>query len=190
MSFMGNTKTENLKLNIDALGQKIFYYQGETLMELLNMNMIKSVQADGRSFIFKDGMLCEICENENGIVMINWKFKNVNVGSKGALGFTTQAKVEVLRTYDLDAAYTLQNFGRYAEQGTYSAEVWKKKGDNTYFFSIGGTEYKVKKLKDIYKAFPDVSKQLKAFVKANQLTMENAADAVLVIDHLRTLVAN
>ncbi len=185
---MGNTKTEHLKMNIDALGQKIFYYQGETLMELVNMNMVKSVEADGRSFIFKDGMLCEICENENGVILINWKFRNVNVGSRGAMGFTTQAKVEVLRTYDLDAAYTLQNFGRYAEQDTYSTEVWKKKGDNTYFFSIEGTEYKVKKLKDLYKAFPDAAKQLKSFAKSNQLTMENAADAVRIIDYLRTLL--
>lgn len=62
------------------------------------------------------------------------------------------------------------------------------KGDNTYFFYIGGREYKARRLKDLYKAFPGQSAELKAYVKENQYTLEKAQQAFKVISYLKTLV--
>ena len=74
------------------------------------------------------------------------------------------------------------------EDGSYSSiEVWQRKGDNTYFFTLDGTEYKVKRLKDLYKAFPDKAPALKEFVKEKKYTMENAQQALSVIAYLKTL---
>ncbi|MBP5689860.1 MAG: hypothetical protein J6W74_02990 [Bacteroidales bacterium] len=191
ISFRGYSRPEQVVMNIDAKGQKILYLQGETLMELTNAFMIDSLIVEGRKFVMKDGLLCEELALQSGTLYVNWKLKNVNKGSRGALGATTQAKVEVLHSYEFTPAtpFPVNDWHLYSEDGDGgSVEIWERKGDNTYFFSIDGTEYKVKKLKDIYNAFPDVAKQLKSFAKSNQLTMENAADAIRVIEHLRTLL--
>lgn len=179
--------TALVSLNFDALGQKLFYYDGDVLMEMTNMNMIRTLVAGERVFVMKDGRLCEVLDHATGPVLVNWKFKNVNTGNKGALGATTQAKVELLSGYQWDGPYATTYWGKYKEQGLYSQEVWKKKNDNTYYITIKGQEYKVKLLKDLYKAFPEHAAELKAFAKANKLMMVNAEDAFKVFDYLHKL---
>lgn len=177
----------DIGINFDALGQKIYYYEGETLMELTNMVQISNIKVGDRVFVMKEGLLCEVFDREGGPVLVNWKFKNVNLGSKGALGATTQAKVERLRNYEFSPGYTVADWRTSTDQDRYSLEVWQKKNDNTYFISIGGKQCAVKRLKDLYKAFPDKSKELKAYAKANKLTMLNAEDAFKMFDYLNSI---
>ena len=166
-----NRSEEVVRMNFDALNQKIFYYEGETLMELTNLNMVSRLEADDRTFVVHDDLLCEVIEREKGRVLVNWKFKNVNTGSVGALGATTQSKVEALHS-----------------RSEHSQEMWQKKNDNTYFFTVGDQEYRVKRLKDLYKAFPQHAAALKAFAKENELTMTNADDAFRMFDYLWSIL--
>ena len=166
-----NRSVADVRLNFDALSQTVYYYDGETLMELTNLNMVSRIEADGRTFVVHDDRLCEAIEREKGRVLVNWKFKNVNTGSVGALGATTQSKVEALHS-----------------RSEHSQEMWQKKNDNTYFFSVGDREYCVKRLKDLYKAFPAQAAALKAFDKENELTMTNADDAFRMFDYLWSIL--
>ena len=146
--FIGNPRLEKLRLNFDMLSQKLLYMEGETLMEITNMPMIQSVVTDDRQFLMKEGMLCEIITAGDSQVLVNWKVKKVNVGSRGALGATTQAKVEVLRSYEFETPYTITDFRKPTEQDTHSLEVWRQRNDNTYFVYLGGQEYKIRYLKE------------------------------------------
>lgn len=166
-----NRSVADVRLNFDALSQTVYYYDGETLMELTNLNMVSRIEADGRTFVVHDDRLCEAIEREKGRVLVNWKFKNVNTGSVGALGATTQSKVEALHS-----------------RSEHSQEMWQKKNDNTYYFSVGDREYCVKRLKDLYKAFPAQAAALKAFAKENELTMTNADDAFRMFDYLWSIL--
>ena len=166
-----NRSVADVRLNFDALGQTVYYYDGNTLMELTNLNMVSRLEADGRTFVVHDDRLCEAIEREKGRVLVNWKFKNVNTGSVGALGATTQSKVEALHS-----------------RSEHSQEMWQKKNDNTYYFSVGDREYCVKRLKDLYKAFPAQAAALKAFAKENELTMTNADDAFRMFDYLWSIL--
>ena len=186
--FIGNTRVEKLKLNFDMISQKVLYLDGETLMEITNMPMIQTIVTEDRSFIMRQGMLCEIKGNDDFQVLVNWKVKKVNVGSKGALGATTQAKVEVLRSYEFDTAYTITDFRKPTEQDIHSLEVWRQKNENTYFVSIGGEEHKIQYLKDLYKEYPAQAKKLKAYAKENKLTMVNAEDAFKMFEYLFNLI--
>ena len=186
--FVGQRNPETVNMNFDMMSQKILYTEGETLMEITNMNMIQTLVAGDRKFVMKDGLFCEILDKDDRQVLVNWKFKKVNVGSKGALGATTQAKVEVLRSYEFDTAYTITDWRKPTEQGIHSLEVWRQRNDNTYFLRMGGTEYKIKYLKDLYKTFPAQKKSLKAFAKENKLTMLNAEDAFRMFDYLDSLL--
>ena len=157
ISFKGFSRPERVAMNIDALGQKIYYLQGETLMELTNAAMIDSIKVSGSTFVMKEGLLCERMAWQNDTVYVNWKLKKVNKGSKGALGAVTQAKVEVLHSYEFTPAtpFPVSDWHLYSEDGDGSGvEVWQRKNDNTYFFYADGAEYKAKRLKDLYTAFP------------------------------------
>ncbi len=192
ISFRGFSRPEKVVMNIDAMGQKIFYLQGETLMELTNASMIDSIRVEGKKFVMKEDLISEELAWPGDTVYVNWKLKNVNKGSKGALGATTQAKVEVVQSFEFSPAtpFPVADWHRYSmdEDGAPgSVEVWQRKNDNTYFFTLDGTEYKVKRLKDLYKAFPDKAPALKEYVKEKKYTMENAQQALSVIAYLKTL---
>ena len=142
-------------------------------MELTNPEMIRVLKAGERSFVMKEGLLCEVIGRDSGPVFVNWKLKKVNVGSKGALGATTQAKVEVVNARANDVQ-----------------EIWVQKNENTYFFSVGDKECRnIRRLKDLYKAFPERAGQLKEYARKNKLTMTSADDAFRMIDYLRSLYA-
>jgi len=187
----GYSRPERVLMNIDAMGQRIFYFQGETLMELTNASMIDTLKVNGMKFVMKEDLLCEQMAWQNDTVYVNWKFKNVNKGSKGALGATTQAKVEVLHSYEFTPAtpFPVTDWHLYSEDGDGSGvEVWQRKNDNTYFFYADGAEYKAKRLKDLYTAFPQQAPALKAYVKEKKYTMENAQEALTVIAYLKSLL--
>ena len=186
--FVGNPRIEKLHMNFDMLSQKILYMEDDLLMEITNMGMIQNLVTEDRRFIIRDGLFCEVKSNEDIQVLVNWRVKKVNVGSKGALGATTQAKVEALRTYEFDTAYTVTDWRKPTEQSAHALEVWKQKSENTYFINMGDSEHKVKYLKDLYKAYPAQAKQLKAYAKANQLKMVNAEDAFKMFDYLYSLL--
>ena len=186
--FAGNPRIEKLHLNFDMLSQKILYVQDEVLMEITNMEMIQNLVTEDRRFIIRDGLLCEVKNNDDIQVLVNWRVKKVNIGSKGALGATTQAKVEALRTYEFDTAYTVTDWRKPTEQSAHALEVWKQKSENTYFINMDGTEYKIRYLKDLFKAYPAHAKQLKAYAKANELKMVNAEDAFKMFDYLHSLL--
>ena len=190
ITFKGYSRPEKVIMNIDALGQRIFYFQGETLMELTNASMIDTLKINGKKFVMKEALLCEQMAWQNDTVYVNWKFKRVNKGSKGALGFTTQAKVEVLHSFEFTPAtpFPVTDWHLYSEDGDgASVEVWTRKNDNTYFFTVAGVEYKAKRLKDLYQAFPEQAPALKAYVKEKKYTMENAQQALSVIAYLKSL---
>ena len=186
--FVGNPRIEDLHLNFDMLSQKLLYIDGETLMEITNMEMIQNLVTEDRRFIMRDGLFCEVKDNDNIQILVNWRVKKVNVGSKGALGATTQAKVEALRSYEFDTAYTVTDWRKPTEQSAHALEVWRQKNENTYFVNMGDGDHKIKYLKDLYKAYPAQAKELKVYAKANDLTMINAEDAFRMFNYLHSLL--
>lgn len=189
ISFRGFDRSEKVLMNIDAAGQRVLYIKGGTMMELTNGATMESLVINGKTFVMKGGLLCEQLAFHADTMYINWKFKKVNTGSVGALGAATQNKVDVLWT-NLGAGTPVEGEGRYYQMGEHATEIWERKSDNTYFFTAGGQEYKAKRLKDLYKAFPEQAPQLKAYVKEKKFTMENAQQALAVISYLKGLLTN
>ena len=173
----------DVKLNFDALGQKIVYYDGDNLMEMTNLPMLKVLEAADRVFVVKDGLLCEVFDRPGGPVLVNWRFREVNRGSKGALGLPTQGKVEAMRIspYDFTA---VDASSPEAVQGTYLADVWKKENANIYFISVGGKSFRIRSQRDLYKKFPSQTAQLKEFIGEHHLSFYKLDDALQILDQL------
>lgn len=178
----GSHRPQRARLNIDALGQRVFYFQGETLMELTQLHRLDSIRVGGHTFVVKDALLCEQVTVEGNPVWVNWKFDKVHKGSTGAMGITTQNNVEVLWTNPNDEPSAGE--GRYGSTGAFSPEVWENRSNNTYFFALDGKEYRVRRVKDLYRAFPEQAPALKAFVKENRYSMNNAQQALRILARL------
>ena len=69
------------------------------------------------------------------INVVDWLLKDVNIGSKGALGSVTQGSVHNLQMSDLGLNGT-EMYTPYASQKIGSTDVYRRKNDNTYYIKI------------------------------------------------------
>jgi len=175
-----------VKFNIDAACQKIYYYQGEVLMELVNLHLIDTIFVNDRRFVWKNDCLCEKVPLGNGEVYINWLLRSSFVGKEGAMGLTTQGKAETYYVPGLNSKYALETRGKYKDE----TEVWNTRNENTYYFSLEGKDLKVRRPKEIYKVFPQYEEELSSFIRKNNLVMTNANQALAIIGCLMTLSEN
>ena len=184
-----NGSTADVYWNFDTCYQKIYFLQGKNIMEMTNMESLVSLTSEDRKFVMHDGRLCEVIDRDGEQTLVNWKFRKVNKGSIGAMGATTQNKVEVLWSHLDEDEYVEGGINAF-QQGEHAREVWTERSDNTYYFEVDGVFCGAKRLKDLYKAFPEAAPQLKAFVKQNKLTMENADNALKVLHELRQILVS
>lgn len=165
-----NQSTADVELNFDTAGQTLYYIRGNDVMELTNLPDVRTLTVGDRHFVMHDGLLCEIYDLMGEKLLVNWKFRNVNKGSKGALGTTTQNRVDVLWTSGSRATEDDRT-------GEHSLDIWHLRCENTYFITVDGRDCRIRKVNDLYKAFPDVAPSLKAFARENRLLMTSAEDA-------------
>lgn len=168
-------------MNYDASRGKMFFKQGEDMMELTNVIMIDTVSWGERKFIPQYKRFWEVCKQKNGVVFVDWLLKDVHLGSKGAFGLPTQGKVETLKLADFSAG--APGGYSYDAQGTYSKDVWKRKNDNTYYFMYGGKLRKIKNEKQLRKLFKRHEEGIKNFADKNSIDMKEVEDALKLIDY-------
>ena len=178
-----NQSTADVDMNFDVMHQTLYYLRGSDVMELTNLYDVRTLTVGERNFVMHDGLLCEVEDLDGHKILVNWKFRNVNKGAKGALGSTTQNRVDVLWTSG-SRATTDDRTGEHA------LDIWQMRCENIYFITVDGQYYKVRKLKDLYKAFPAVAPQLKAYAKENRLLMTSADDSFRIFARLFELLGD
>lgn len=183
-----NRSKSSSEINFDMASQKLCFLQDGTVMEVTNTAIIKRILLPDRLLVMKEGLLCEMIPSEGDTVYVNWSMRNVNPGSKGVYGLPTQGQVQILSGLELDGRYSVANLGKYKEQDIYSKDIWTQKSDNTYFFTVGGKEYRAKYLKTLYDLFPEVKSALKNYARENKLNMSSAENAFKLIDFLQNTV--
>jgi hypothetical protein len=152
-------------MNYDAVNDKMFYKDKGNLMELTNAAIIDSiVWAGKRSFIPHTGGFTEQVKMENGTVFIHWHIKNVNVGSRGALGMVTQAKVESI---------SVRAMGVFSatDATSQSADVYQQKNANEYYLPIEGKLKKITTKKHVLKLYPQHKAAIEEFMDKNKIQM-------------------
>lgn len=176
-----NQSTADVDLNFDTQSQNLYYLRGKDVMELTNLHEVRTLTVGERNFVLHDGVLCEVVDMDGHKILVNWKFRNVVKGSKGALGSTTQNRVDVLWTAGSHATADDRT-------GEHALDIWSIRCENTYFITVGGQYYKARKLADLYKAFPDQAPALKAYAKENKLLMTSAEDSFKIFAELFRLL--
>ena len=171
-----------VSLNYDVANKKMVYTQGDDLMEVTNIQTVDTIFVKGHKFIPVANVFYEVVPLKNGIVYIDWLIKDVNIGSKGALGAVTQGSVHNLQMSNL-GLNAVEMYTPYKQQELGSTDLYQRKSDNTYFIRKKNKFVKLKTLKQLKKASPDNKDKIDAFAKENKIDMKETRDALLVINY-------
>lgn len=151
-------------------------------MEVANIHTVDTIFVRGHKFIPVANVFYEVVPLKNGIVYIDWLIKDVNIGSKGALGAVTQGSVHNLQMSNL-GLNAVEMYTPYKQQELGSTDLYQRKSDNTYFIRKKNKFVKLKTLKQLKKASPDNKDKIDAFAKENKIDMKETRDALLVINY-------
>lgn len=169
--------------NYDAGQKRLMFRQGDVMMESTNTATIDTIFFGERRFIPATKGLMEVVKTPNGIVKIDWWLRDVNIGSKGALGSVTQGHVQHLQLSSLGLNATEMYTG-YQNSRENSNEVYRRRNRNNYYIVVGGREYKLQEMKHLYKAFPDKAEIIKAYAAENKLDLRTADNALKMLDYV------
>ena len=175
-------------LNYDASNRKMLFKQGEELMEMTNPEQVDSIRFGNRTFVPASKGFREVAHLKNGTVQIAWLLKEINTGSKGALGTTTQGTVQNVEM--LDFGLSTEKYPDYQRQKLGSTDVYKRKSDNTYYIPVNGKMEKVKNLKQLCKLFPNQKEQIEAYAKECKTDMKQTYDALVLLDYVLGLAVH
>lgn len=179
--FLKNNSLTISPMNYDADKKRMCFKENDIIMELTNVLAIDSIiwNHNGRKFITDKGRFLEEVKVNNGTVYIDWKLKKVNIGSRGALGLTTQTKVE---------AVSLKSIGIYSSDDDYNhIDIYEQKNDNNYFIEINGKLEKVKTIKQLSKLYPQYKELIETYTKDKAIDMKNTTSALALLDFTLSL---
>ena len=161
-------------MNYDAVNDKMYFKRDGQLMELMQLSRIDSVVWAKRfCFVCHEGRFLEKVQLKSGIAFIHWQVRSVNVGSIGALGQVTQAKVE--RVYSSES------------WRNHSADIYKLKNRNEYYLLLDGSLKKATTLKQILKLFPEHKAAIESFVEERRIDMQMPQSVLDLLDYCLNL---
>ena len=162
-------------MNYDAVNDKMYFKRDGQLMELMQLSAIDSVVwAKQFCFVYHEQKFLEKVALKNGTVFIHWQVRNVSVGSIGALGQVTQAKV--------DRVYSSKSWRDR------SSDIYKLKNQNDYYLLLDGSLKKVTTLKQILKLFPEYKVEIETFVREQKTNMQMPQSVLDLLDYCLNLV--
>lgn len=162
-------------MNYDAVNDKMYFKRDGQLMELMQLSAIDSVVwAKQFCFVYHEQKFLEKVALKNGTAFIHWQVRNVSVGSIGALGQVTQAKV--------DRVYSSKSWRDR------SSDIYKLKNQNDYYLLLDGSLKKVTTLKQILKLFPEYKVEIETFVREQKTNMQMPQSVLDLLDYCLNLV--
>lgn len=177
-----NGSTSKLSVNYDASNKTLLFKNGGETMEVTNTALVDTLIVEGRKFIPAEKGFYEVVRLGNGTVYIDWLLKDVNVGSKGALGSVTQGSVHNLQMTDF-GNYDAMYYTPYGQQKIGVTDVYRRANDNIYYIMVGGKLSKLKSEKHLQKLFPAHKEDIGNFAKEHKTNMKEAASALALIDY-------
>lgn len=196
--YMKNRFVTKSPMNYDANNGKVYFMQGDEMMELTNLMQIDSIRFDDRLFVVKNSDIVETHPTPAGPIQIKWRINKIHEGYAGALGSTSQVPSKKIQ---LNGNFGMGNFSGNGGGGMYNGsfgvnddseggrnnDIWRIKNKNTYYFAKDGKEYAVSKVSQLYKAFPKQKDQIKDYAKEHDLDFSTAEKAVALIAYAMSL---
>ena len=180
-AYFKNRSVITASMNYDGGKDRMCFMQNDEIMELTNAHEIDSIVWDGsRKFVTSGNSFLDEVELQNGTAYIHWRLRDVNVGSRGALGATTQAKVETINIKSMMGVYSIDDSINHVE-------IFERKNDNDYYLTINGKLQKFKNLKQLTKLLPEFKAQIETFSKEEKIDTKNTQDVLRLINYCLSL---
>ncbi|WP_455672105.1 hypothetical protein [Phocaeicola sp.] len=170
---MKNRARVNAELNFDATNNNMMFKQGSEEMILTNVNQIDTVYIGNRKFIPIKNIYLESVSTKHGDIYIHWNMKNAYKGKKGAMGMTTQAKVETINTAEYQ-------YGVYENQ---YVDVYQLSNENEYYLFKKGKPAIVKNEKTLLKSFPENKDAIKGYIKEQKVSFSKVDDIIKLLEY-------
>lgn len=178
-----NHSTSIVSLNYDASNKEMLFLQGKEVMEITNAASIDTIIVEKRKFVpaVPKGFY-EVIAQTHGDIYVDWLLKDVNIGSKGALGAVTQGSVHNLQMSNLGLNGT-EMYTPYKQQKLGSTDVYRRKNDNTYYIRLNKKLVKVKTIKHLEKIFPNHKEDIRKYAKTKEINMKDVQDVLDILDY-------
>lgn len=160
-------------MNYDAGGQVMVFLHEDELFMLDNISKVDTVYLGKRKFIPERNHYLEVVPVDNGIVYINWHYKEINQGKKGAYG-ATQGTVESINTN------TYRRGGKFEHN---PIDLTKVKLQNEYSLSLDNKIIKFKDKKGLLKQLKEQSPQIEAYIDKENLKFDKPDDMIELADY-------
>ncbi|MDF9831770.1 hypothetical protein [Parabacteroides sp. PF5-6] len=167
-------------MNYDGAKGRMYFMQNDELMELTHIQMIDSIVWEGeRKFITHGASFLDEVRLENGTLYIHWRLKDVNIGSRGALGATTQARVETI---------SLKSMGIHSvDKEVNYTEIYERKNDNDYYLLLNGKLQRFKNSKQLSKLLPELKDNIETFAKEEKIDTKQTPDMIRLVNYTLSL---
>ena len=167
--YLGNHTQIVAPMNYDLGADKMYYKDGETVMELSLSNPVDSIVWKGaHSFVLRAGHFCEKMKLGGKPVLVQWRLKKVSIGKNGALGANPQS--------GNISEMNLAGMGMYGAGQTGSVENFKLTNTNVYIVPVAKGQQRISSLKQLYKAFPGKAEAAKAYAREKDLDLTRYED--------------
>lgn len=183
-----NRSVTTAQVNYDAANKTMLFLQGDDIMEFANVAQIDTIKIAGRKFVPADKGFHEVVQLSHGLLYIDWLLKDVNIGSKGAMGAVTQGSVHNLQMTDFELSGSTM-YTPYQQQKLGVTDVYRRKNDNTYYIKVEGKTVKLKTVKQVLKQFAPYASPIEDYIKEHSLNFRETPDAIALIDYCQTLAA-
>ena len=170
-------------MNYDASGGKMYFMQGNVMMELTNTLNIDTISWGKRKFIPSLKRFLEVYSTPHGKIYIDWVIKDLIIGKKGAYGLRTEGNVQSLRLFDFSAQSGISAFTKYDTQNTYSNDILKRKNENIYYIDLMGERKKIKSVKQLEKTFLTHKQEIQKYQKDHSIDFNDVEQALEIIEY-------
>lgn len=174
-------------MNYDASGGKMYFMQGNVMMELTSTVNVDTISWGNRKFIPSLKRFLEVYSTPHGKIYIDWVIKDLIIGKKGAYGQRTEGNVQNLRLFDFAGLSGVSAFTKYDTQNTYSNDILKRKNENVYYVEINGERKKIKSIKQLEKIFIPHKLEIQKYKKEHSIDFNNVEQALEIIEYCLTL---
>ena len=170
---MKNGAVESAVMDYNKLSEEMIFEQNGKMLALDQLETIDTVTIDSRKFIPFGKFFLE--NNVNAPISL-WTEHKCNVliaGHPAGYGGTseTSATTSVSSVNSMGGRYQLKLPGEY--HITNATLYWIKKGNSFY---------KANSRNQILKIFPEKSKEIKQFIKQNNLDLKNVKDLIVLVN--------
>lgn len=161
-------------LNYDASNHNMMFKQGTDELILTNSKDVDTIFIDQRKFIPAGSIYLEVVDLPHGTVFINWNIRKIDVGIKGAYGAKATGRVKYL---------DIRKFSQTEANENPDINIVTKFDLNEYWFQLDGRYKKCKKVKDVFKLFPNKENEINEFLKKHSVAYGHVEDMLALLDY-------